>query len=67
MLMLIPDEQSPGLRVYWALYYQPAQSFSLGIDPINGDLPPGAEDLLTEYFPPSWGEAAVTICTTSRK
>ncbi|MBY8859643.1 FAD-dependent monooxygenase [Nocardia sp. CA2R105] len=56
MVMLIPDEQAPGLRVYWALYYQPAQSFSLGIDPITGDLPPGAEDLLTEYFPPSWGE-----------
>lgn len=55
MVMLIPDEQPPGLRVYWALYYQPAQSVSLGIDPITGDLPPGTEDLLTEYFPPAWG------------
>jgi 2-polyprenyl-6-methoxyphenol hydroxylase-like FAD-dependent oxidoreductase len=57
MLMVIPDPQPPGLRLYWAVYCESAAQLSTEIGPAAGDLPTGLGTLLSHHFPPYWAEA----------
>lgn len=56
VMMLIPDPHPPGLRVYWAVYHQPAHALSPGIGAVTGDRLSGLDDLLTDHFPSYWRE-----------